>query len=359
MQIADLLLLAGTSKGLIVYARMSKWTLKSIHFKGLPVSMVYVDASSGRWWVAISHKHWGQKIHYSDDGGVTWVAASTPKYPEGEEMREGKPASLKYIWSIAAKNNKVWVGTEPGGLFLSEDRGVSFQLNRPLWMHPTRPDHWFGGGRDEAGIHSIVIDPRNDDHLYIGVSCGGVFETKNGGDSWEVKNEGLKADFIPFHGSLAGHDPHMIRMFRKKPKLLWQQNHCGIYRSEDGGVRWKEISGPDGYPYYGFAMVISQNDENMAWVIPAVSDQMRIPVNESLVVCRTDDGGKSWQEQRAGLPQMGCFDIVLRHSLDIWGETLAFGTNNGNLFLSEDLGENWSCINNYLSAVFVVAFTPT
>lgn len=359
MNNSNLLLLAGTSKGLVLYTRNRRWTLKSIHFKGLPVSMVYTDTRSGRWWVAIGHKHWGQKLHYSDDRGATWSAAATPKYPEGEEVHEGKPASLNYIWSIAAENSRVWVGTEPGGLFLSEDGGGSFYLNQPLWTHPTRPDHWFGGGRDEAGIHSIVIDPRNDDHIYVGVSCGGVFETHNGGVSWETRNKGLKADFIPIHGSIAGHDPHMIRMFQKKPELLWQQNHCGIYKSEDGGANWKEISGLDGFPNYGFVMAISQKDENMAWVIPAVSDQMRIPLNESLVVCRTDNGGQSWQEQRTGLPQKGCFDIVLRHSLDIWDETLAFGTNNGNLFLSEDLGENWTCLNNYLSAVFVVVFTST
>lgn len=357
MNSANLLLLAGTSKGLIVYARKSRWTLKSIHFKGLPVSMVYADAHTGRWWVAISHRHWGQKLHYSDDRGATWVAAATPKYPEDEEMRKGKPASLNYIWSVAGGENRMWIGTEPGGLFLSEDRGRSFHLNRPLWRHPTRPDQWFGGGRDEAGIHSIVIDPWDEDHLYIGVSCGGVFETHDGGASWETRNTGLKADFIPFHGSVAGHDPHMIRMFREKPELLWQQNHCGIYKSEDGGANWKEISGPEGFPYYGFAMAISQKDESMAWVIPAVSDQMRIPVNESLVVCRTEDGGKSWQEQRTGLPQKGCFDIVLRHSLDIQDESLAFGTNNGNLFLSEDLGENWRCLNNYLTTIFVVVFS--
>ena len=151
----------------------------------------------------------------------------------------------------------------------------------------------------------------------------------------------------------------MIRMFQKKPELLWQQNHCGIYKSEDGGANWKEISGLNGFPNYGFVMALSQKDENMAWVIPAVSDQMRIPLNESLVVCRTDNGGQSWQEQRTVLPQKGCFDIVLRHVLDLWYETLAFGTNNGNLFLSEDFGENWTCLNNYLSAVFGVAFTST
>ena len=360
MKSQDLLLLVGTAKGLVVYRKRVRWVLDTILFKGLPVSMIHVEKQSGRWWVSLNHKHWGQKLHYSDDKGLNWEDASTPKYSEGEEIREGTLARLKYIWSIGGDTSKtIWVGTEPGGLFQSEDGGASFKLNRALWEHPTRADHWIGGGRDESGIHSIVIDPRNQDHLYIGVSCGGVYETGDGGKNWTERNVGLLADFIPTSGATAGHDPHMIRIFEKKPEVLWQQNHCGIYRSANGGKEWEEISGKEGFPYYGFAMVISQEDENTAWVIPAVSDEVRVAVNESLVVCRTTDGGKSWEEQRKGLPQVGCFDIVLRHSFDIHDQMLAFGTNNGNLFVSGDAGSSWENLNHFLATVYVVSFVNT
>jgi hypothetical protein len=88
------------------------------------------------------------------------------------------PATTRYIWAMAHGGEKfqsrLWIGTDPGGLFVSEDAGNSFQLVESLWNHPTRKDGWFGGGRDQPGIHSVVVDPRNENHIHIGISCAGV-----------------------------------------------------------------------------------------------------------------------------------------------------------------------------------------
>ncbi len=43
------------------------------------------------------------------------------------------------------------------------------------------------------GIHSIVVDPRNEDHIHIGISCAGVFETTDVGKSWAIRNKGMLA----------------------------------------------------------------------------------------------------------------------------------------------------------------------
>jgi photosystem II stability/assembly factor-like uncharacterized protein len=229
-------------------------------------------------------------------------------------------------------------------------------VNQSLWEHPSRPDHWFGGGRDNAGIHTIVLDPRDSNHIYIGVSCAGVFESTDGGESWEARNEGLKAYYLPDPKSKWGHDPHAIKICKSNPDVIWQQNHCGIFRSENAGKNWVDVTDQNGLANYGFGLTIDNNDPDRAWVIPAVSDQVRVAVDQSLCVCRTTDGGKSWQELRNGLPQGNCFDIVLRHSFAKKGDVLAFGTNTGNLFLSEDEGESWECLSNYLPTIFALCF---
>lgn len=354
-------ILLATAKGLVVYKEgTTGWFYHKTYFLGQPASMVYVDERSDTWWVSLAHKHWGQKLHYSTDEGQTWKEAATPKYPEGSEISPGKPATLKYVWSIAGggedKPKRMFVGTDPGGLFVSDDYGQSFSLVESLWHHPSRPDHWFGGGRDNAGIHTIVLDPRDSNHIYIGVSCAGVFESTDGGNTWIDKNEGLKAYYLPDPKSKLGHDPHSIKICKSNPDVIWQQNHCGIFRSVNAGKNWIDVTDKTGLANYGFGLVIDDKDPDKAWVIPAISDQVRVSVDQSLCVCRTTDGGKSWRAFRKGLPQGSCFDIVLRHSFASDGKTMAFGTNTGNLFISDDYGESWQCLNNYLPTVFALSF---
>lgn len=362
MDYEQLHLLVATGKGLIVYKKVNdKFIFKEDFFRGLPVSIIYVDENTGTWWVALAHKHWGQKIHFSNNKGKSWEEVEAPRYPESAEITPGVKATLKYIWSIQAggkdQQGHLYVGTEPGGLFHSPDSGKTFSLVESLWEHPSRPEHWFGGGRNYAGIHSIVMDPENSNHFYVGISCAGVFETFNGGKSWKVKNKGLKADYLPDPHPEVGHDPHMILLCKSNPQILWQQNHCGVYKSEDAGASWKDVSNKEKGIYYGFALAVDHTNPDKAWIIPATSDQMRIPVNKSLIVCRTDDGGESWETLKNGLPQSNFYGIVLRHAFDRSQKTLAFGTNNGNLYYTLDDGDSWELLSHGLAPVYCIRFS--
>ena len=351
----------GTRKGLVTYQRNGAgWKLRDTSFLGIPVSLTHVDSRNGTWWACLDHGHWGQKLHKSNDEGKTWTEVEAPKFAEGMEMKEGEAAAVRYLWAFAeggnGKDDTVYIGTEPGGLFQSQDGGATFSLVESLWNHPSRKDNWFGGGRDYPGIHSIVVDPRDSDHIYIGISVAGVFETLDGGKSWNVKNKGLRADFLPDPHAEVGHDPHLLVASPSHPDILWQQNHCGIFRSVDAGNNWQDITQEGGPARFGFAIAVAENNPEQAWVVPAVSDELRVAIDGALCVCRTDDGGKTWIDFRGGLPQKDCFDIVFRHALDVNGETLAFGTTTGNLFISNDSGENWECINSTLPLVHSVAF---
>jgi len=354
-------LLLGTRKGLVAYHfKKSEWKAENISFEGVPVSIAYADPRNGKWWAALDHGHWGVKLHRSNDRGATWEEVAAPAYPEGEELKDGMPAATRYIWAMSHGGNnhtsRLWLGTDPGGLFMSEDGGNSFQLVQSLWQHPSRKTHWMGGGRDQPGIHSIVVDPRNEDHIYIGISCAGVFETLDGGQTWEVRNKGLKAAFLPDPNSDVGHDPHILVAAPTNPDALWQQNHCGIFHSTDGAKNWQDVSEQSGPARFGFAMAVADDNPNQAWVAPADSDEIRVAIKGSLFICRTDDGGKTWSAFRNGLPQENCFDIIYRHALATSGDAVAFGTTTGNLFISNDRGENWQVINNYLPMIHSVQF---
>ncbi len=354
-------LMLGTRKGLIVYRRhFSGWRLHSLHFEGIPVSIAYVDERDGTWWACLDHGHWGCKLHRSLDRGVTWEEFEAPAYPEDAEVKPGDPATTKLLWAMEQGGtqypDRLWIGTLPGGLFRSDDGGKSFTLVRSLWDHPSRAENWFGGGYDYPGIHSIVVDPRDNDHLYIGISCAGVFESFDSGESWKASNKGLRAEFLPDPEAEVGHDPHRLVAAPSDPDVLWQQNHCGIFVSENGAAQWKDVSQKDAPAYFGFGIAVADDEPGQAWVAPALSDETRVATEGGLCISRSDDGGKSWKAFRKGLPQGFVFDIVYRHALTSSGEGVAFGTTTGNLFFSPDRGERWQEVHHFLPMVYSLDF---
>ena len=353
-------LLVGTRKGLHTYEYDNgKWCFVRENFRGVPVSFATADPRHGTLWACLDHGHWGTKLHRSTDEGRSWEEIPAPRYPLDSLRPDGQPAATSYLWIVQPGGNdqpqRLYIGTEPGGLFQSDDGGDSFQLVESLWQHSSR-ENWFGGGRDHPGLCSICVDPRDSNHLMVGISVGGVYETFDGGESWEGRNKGLYADYLPDPYAAYGHDPHFMVMSSSNPEVLWQQNHCGVFRTADGAQNWENISQAGGPVYFGFPITIDPKDANVAWVVPAVDAEFRVPVDGALCVCRTDDGGKSWKDFRAGLPQENCYDVVFRHALDVRGDSLIMGTVNGNLYLSEDRGESWCSLTHNLATGYSVRF---
>lgn len=354
-------LLLGTRKGLLQFQwAMGKWKFVRQSFPGVPVPYACIDPRTGAIWASLDHGHWGTKLNVSTDNGKTWKELETPKYPEDAVLKDNKKAILDYIWYIAPggnnETNRVYLGTCPGGLFVTDDYGKSFSLVESLWNHPSRIDNWFGGGRDTPGICSFAVDPKNSQRVIAGVSCGGVFESTDGLKTWETRTTGLRADFLPNPYAEFGHDPHYMTASPSNFEVLWQQNHCGIFRSVDGGKNWTDISQKKGPAKFGWAICVDEKDANTAWVVPAIADAMRMAVAGKLMVCRTENGGKTWKTLTKGLPQKGCYDITYRHALHIKGEKLAFGTTTGNVYVSSNGGDKWSCLGNNFPPVYSVRF---
>ena len=206
-------LLLGTRKGLVILEQQgNEWRICRESFAGIPVSYAVVDCADWHaFWTALDHGHWGGKMHRSNDLGENFEEISSPKYPEGTLRSDGEPAATSYTWIIQPggddQPNRLYVGTEPGALFQSDDGGETFELVEGLWNHPSREKHWFGGGRDHPGCCSVVVDPRDSNHIYAGISVGGVYESIDGGKTWEGRNKGLIADYLPNPHAEYGHDP--------------------------------------------------------------------------------------------------------------------------------------------------------
>lgn len=351
----------GTRKGIIriSFDRKNLLTLKE-DFPGSAFSYAFQDARNSNLWACADHGHWGAKLYILKKGTTEWVEKLAPKYPEGEVLKDGKPAVLKYLWVMVAgpksKPNHLYIGTEPGGLFESTDAGESFSLVTGLWNHPSRLTDWFGGGRDNPGIHSILIDENNPLKISVGVSCAGFFRTLDGGKNWFPLNKEVTADFLPNKNPEVGQDPHLIVSSPSNPKIIWQQNHCGIFRTTNDGESWIKISQENGPANFGFSITLDENDENTAYVIPLAADQNRVPVKNAMCVSKTTDGGKTWIEKRNGLPQKNCYDMVLRHGIDIQKNALIMGTTTGNLYASADAGENWVSLSSNLPPIYSVRF---
>jgi hypothetical protein len=308
-------LLLGTRKGLIVCRRQhGNWKISDLHFEGVPVSIAYADERNGTWWACLDHGHWGVKLHRSNDEGRTWAEVTAPAYPEGAEIKPGEAATTRYLWSVAHGGvnnpNRLWIGTEPGGLFRSDDGGENFQFIESLWNHPSRTG-WMGAGRDHAGIHSIVVDPRNEDRLLVGVSVAGVFETTDAGQTWAVRNKGMFAEYLPDPESEVGQDPHILVAAPSNPDVIWQQNHCGVYRSVDAGANWQNVSDVHGIAKFGFGIAVAHDNPDQAWVGPRHQRREAGCLRQ----CPLHLPHRRWRPIVANLPKGIAAGALLRHRL--------------------------------------------
>jgi len=263
--------------------------------------------------------HFGVKLHASEDAGASWREVATPTYPAQPEGAAGPAWALRQLWSLESAHGIVWAGTLPGGLFRSADFGQSWQLVETLWNRPERSE-WFGGGYDVPGIHSICPHPLRPGELLIGVSCGGVWLSRDGGADWRLQAAGMRAAYLPPEQSDNPNtqDPHLIARCAKVPDVLWCQHHNGIWRSTDNARSWQEVRTAP-VSSFGFALAAHPQEPGTAWFVPAKADECRVPVEAALVVNRTHDGGRSFDTLRRGLPQEHCYDLVYRHGLALGG----------------------------------------
>ena|SRR5688572_1013487 len=348
------LLLVGTKRGLFIFesdVARSSWRARGPYLVGREIYHAIIDPRDDAMWAATDHAVWGAHIHRSDDLGENWETLESAPHFLDER-------SLEAIWYFAPGHasapQRFYAGIEPAGLFVSNDACLTWHSVDTLNEHPTN-NTWQAAGGGLA-LHSIIVDPANADRVYCALSAGGVYRSDDGGASWAPTNRGVRADFQPQRYPVTGQCVHKVLLHPQRTDRLYQQNHCGVYRSDDRGENWIEITA--GLPSdFGYALAIDAHDPDSVYVIPEESSHMRATPDGKLRVYHSTDAGASWQPLTNGLPQENAYVSILREGMtaDVMQPCgVYFGTSSGHLFVSNNAGSSWQLVAGYLPRILCV-----
>jgi len=346
------MLLVGTSKGAFILdgdSNRSSWSLRGPLCEGWPIHDLQWDPATGSIYAGGGSIWYGPAVFRSDDLGKTWSHSS-----EGITYGDDGP-KIPTVWNVTPAHGSIYAGVEPAGLFRSEDGGANWSHVGGLREHPSRPDWQPGAG----GLicHTIVPHPSEAEKMWVAISAVGTFATEDGGATWEARNRGVVNCNSPDPHPETGQCVHKLVMAAGQPDRFYQQNHCGVYRSTDGGKQWQDISAGL-VSEFGFVFGAHPRDPATGWVIPlSHPEEGRYAPGGSLGVWRTTDSGDSWQRHGEGLPQENAYVGVYREAmavdrLDPVG--VFFGTSTGQLYGSVDEGGTWSVVAENLPPIWGV-----
>jgi len=364
-------LLVATRKGAFILKSdkgRRAWTTNGPMFFGHIVHHMLLDPRDRRTLLAAARTgHLGPTLFRSTDFGKTWKEASKPPaFPKAAAGQKGRVVDHTF-WLTpghAGEPGAWYAGTSPQGLFRSEDGGDTWAPVSGFNDHPMYAS-WTGGEQDGTPdgpkLHSINVDPRDARHLYIGMSSGGVFESTDKGANWTPLNQGCAADFLPDPNPEYGHDVHCLRLHPLAPDILYQQNHCGLYRMERAGARWVRVGTamPGKVGDIGFPLVLHPRDPATLWVFPmdGTSVWPRTSPGGKPASYVSRNAGKSWQRQDGGLPREQGWFTVKRQAMSADAHDpvgVYFGTTSGEVWASRNEGAKWSCIARHLPHIYAV-----
>ncbi|HKK93363.1 MAG TPA: hypothetical protein VJ925_08000 [Longimicrobiales bacterium] len=275
------------------------------------------------------------------DGLVEWFAAVEARNV-GPAGMSGRVAAIDVVLS---DRTKMFVGAATGGVFRSEDGGLTwdpvFDDQRILGIGDVTvfqgdPDIvWVGTGegnpRNSAGIgdglykstdggdtwefvgfegseriHRVLTHPTDPDLVYVGVmgpawsdgEVRGVYRTTDGGDSWDRV---LYVDERTGVGDMAmdpANPDHLIVgmwEFRRWPWIFESGGPgSGMYVTMDGGDSWVERTSADGLPDGELGRM------GLAFAASAPNVVYALVEAEESAMLRSTDGGETFETIAAG-----------------------------------------------------------
>jgi photosystem II stability/assembly factor-like uncharacterized protein len=365
--LSNVRVLVGTRKGAFVLTsdgKREKWHVDGPHFAGWEIYHVKGSpADPNRLYASQSSGWFGQVIQRSSDGGKTWEAVDNKFVYDGDagthQWYDGTPHpwEFKRVWHLEPSlhdPDTAYAGVEDAAIFRTSDGGKSWHELPGLRRHGSGP-RWQPGAGGMC-LHSIILDPKNPNRIFIAISAAGAFRSDDAGQTWQPINKGLFSEYIPEPRAEVGHCVHHIAMHGARPDVLFMQKHWDVMRTDNAGESWTEISG--NLPTdFGFVIDVHAHEPETVYVVPIKSDREHYPLDGQLRVYRSRTGGNDWEPLTKGLPQSDCYVNVLRDamavdSLDSCG--VYFGTTGGQVYLSPDAGDNWAPIVRDLPPVLSV-----
>lgn len=349
---------AGTTTGLYVFesdARRRRWRRRGPYLKGHSVNHFGWDPKTRTIYAATF-----------DDG----ILASRTYGRSWTPLNGGLP--IHKVWAVAVNPkdpDDLWAGTHFSYLFHSHDRGRTWTLMQGYLKAPGKENRYgdWGFGTTGNAIHGIHFDPKDPKRVYVVSSTDhGAVRTDDGGETWEYIRKGV-FEWCPVAGRTEHNRPvseeerarsaeqhlsqvhsctHRVGISLSATNILYRQQHCGVYRSEDFGASWQDISAglPD---RHGFPLAVHARDQDTVFVVPAYQGKGCKKHNSCIIgpleVYRSHTAGRSWEKLTEGLPRkVHC--VVLRQAMDIDAlqpAGLYFGTTTGEVYGSATEGDSW------------------
>lgn len=376
----------GTRKGGYIFtsdAKRKKWDASDLLFKSWNVMHMKLDSRDQRLHAATAHDVYGPSTHYSDDLGKTWtLAKQVPTFTrpsksgrpigtvdeasrvEGDASKvSDDPEKVIRTWHIEPGRDEeagvLYAGVQPASLFCSIDRGETWEIVEGIYDHPQR-GKW-NPGAGGLCLHTILLDPTNRRRMYVAVSAAGCYRTDDGGLTWKPMNKNVRADFMPDKFPEFGQCVHKMTMHPSNPQVLFQQNHCGVYRTDNAAEDWIDIG--DGLlpSRFGFPIAVHPHEPETIYVALEESDEFRVSVEGHFAVWRSRNGGRAWEKLTKGLPERAHL-VCLREAMatdTLEDAGIYVGTSTGQIFYSRDAGDNWELLADYLPPVLSVEVSVT
>lgn len=350
--------MVGTRKGAFVFTAdrdRKNWKMTGPVLKGNEVYHMAYDRRDGSILASLSSGHWGPTLARSKDLGREWKVSKTPpKFPKRSGL------SVARIWQIRPgsedQDGVIYAGVEPACLFKSVDGGETWTVNESMLNQKTRKDWQAGGGG--LCLHTIVLSDRRPKRIVTAISSVGTMKSEDGGETWEFKNKKVLVGYSPNKYPEFGQCVHKLAINPSTPDVIFQQNHFGVYRSDDAGENWKDVR--NNLPSrFGFPAAVDANEPERFYVAPLEGDFSRIPPEGHFAVWATDDAGAHWAPLDRGLPKSSYF-TVLRDGMVTDQEDpcgIYFGTTTGHLYGSRNQGNQWEKISDVLPPILSVSIS--
>jgi photosystem II stability/assembly factor-like uncharacterized protein len=253
-------------------------------------------------------------IYKSRDGGQTWTNLS-------KGMSHSRVIAMAIDPTYPAT---VYAGTKGDAVYKSHDGGQRWVSMR--------------SGLDDATISSVVnqfvFDPTDNNHIFLATTMG-VFETKNGGDNWTKKMEGMKEVLMVVTLAL---DP-------TRPAILYAGTSGGVYKTINEAGHWEKVNNGLVSP----EIVKSSRALGVTSVLVDPFEPETVYAATLAGLYKTTDGAQSWMRIGESLADQ----MIIAMLLDRKRKGVIYITGRDGVHRSEDGGMTWKTINNGLATTNV------